>query len=140
MREPSGMGANVDRPSERVVSQRIRNRLIEYFSWASSFEEQRDYQAVAPIWVPGEVFEQFYDTVREPVVASDFDDVYSAGEIDALIAYSEVLDRARDETPDAWTPLEEFQALPLWEEVRQAAEAAREAFARRGPLPEDVEA
>jgi hypothetical protein len=124
-----------------MVEQRVRNRLIEYFEWASSFDEQRGYQAVAPVAVAGEVFNQWDDwTGPEPVAADSFGPVYSCDEVEAMLSYDSVLTRAIDETPDVWEPLETFQALSIWEELRQAAADALTVFRRRGTFPEDHEA
>jgi hypothetical protein len=124
-------GEPEDQPSPRMVEQRVRNRLIEYFEWASSFDEQREYQAVAPVAVAGEVFNQWDDwTGPEPVTADSFGPVYSCDEVEAMLSYDSVLTRAIDET---------FQGLAIWEELRQAAADALTVFRRRGTLPEDHE-
>jgi hypothetical protein len=92
--EPSGQA------SRQVVQQRIRNRLIEYFEWVSSFEEQRRYQAAVPaVSVAGEVFEQWGDWVPEPATADRFGPVYSPDEVEAMLAYSSVMARAMPEPP-----------------------------------------
>ncbi|MDF3065408.1 MAG: hypothetical protein K0R38_1009 [Polyangiaceae bacterium] len=36
-------------PTQQVVLQRIRSRIIEYPELASSFGDQREYQSVAPV-------------------------------------------------------------------------------------------
>jgi hypothetical protein len=128
-----------DQPSPLVVEQRIRNRLIEYFEWASSFGEQRAYQDVAPVPVAGEVFEQWDDWTPEPVTADSFGPVCSRDEVEAMLSYDSVHARAIVETPHVWEPLETFQTLPIWEELRQAAADALTVFRRRGTFPEDHE-
>ena len=50
-------------PSERLVAQRIRNRIIEYLELAASYAAQEEYQRVAPINVPSEVMNQWEDWV-----------------------------------------------------------------------------
>lgn len=138
--EPVTSDEPEDRPSRPVVEQRIRNRLIEYFDWVSSFEEQRRLQEEVPaVSVAGEVCNQWGDWVREPVTADSFGPVYSPDEVEAMLAYESVMARAIDETTDVWDPLESFQALPIWEELRRAAAEALTVFLRRGTLPEDHE-
>lgn len=41
-----------ERPSDRVIEQRVRNRLIEYFELASSVAGQQEYERDAPIASP----------------------------------------------------------------------------------------
>ena len=86
-----------EQPSERVVQQGIRNRVIEYLELAASFEEQRDYQGAAPIAdVVNEVVNQFDDWVHD---LPDPSRVYSAAEVEELRAYEVVLDRANAPRP-----------------------------------------
>lgn len=133
-------GEHEDQPSPRVVEQRIRNWVIEYFDWVSSYEEQRRYQAAVPaVSVAGEVFEQWDDWTPEPMTEDRLGAVYSPAEIEAMLAYDRLLARALGGTPDVWQPMAIFQALPVWEELRRGAAAASAVFARRGALPEDHE-
>lgn len=54
-----------DRPSKRIVEQRIRNNVIDYLDMAGSFERQREYEKNVPIaWVPGEIIDQWQDWIR----------------------------------------------------------------------------
>lgn len=129
-----------DEPSSQLIEQRVRNRLIDYFSWASSFSEQLDYQATVPtVSVVNEVIEQWYDWAPDTFDASSFGAVYSADEVATLMAYQSVMLRAIERTPGLWEPMDSFHALPVWQDLRLAAEEAREIFARRGSLPEDSE-
>ena len=120
-----------------VIERRLRNRLIEYFGWVSSFAEQRRYQAAVPaVSVVGEVFEQWDDWTPKAVSRDSFGPVYSPDEIEAMLTYESVMARANGEIADPWQPMEVVHALPVWEELRQAASEALAVFSRRGPLPE----
>ena len=55
-----------DKPSPRVVEQRVRNRVIEYLELAASFQEQQEYERNAPIaHIPYEVINQWEDWVHQ---------------------------------------------------------------------------
>ena len=133
-------GAN-ERPSGRVVEQRIRNRVREYFEVASSYEAQRQYERDAPIaHVPYEVINQWDDWVKhDPREDSHQLEVYSPDEVEALCDYQAALDVACHAVSDNYPPLDEVQSLPEWHQLRQAAGAALAVFARRGKLPEEYE-
>ncbi|WP_163543488.1 hypothetical protein [Occultella kanbiaonis] len=116
------VGPNAEWPTKRVVEQRIRNRLIEYFELASSFTAQLRYEAAAPIvHVPYEIINQWEDWTLGLDLWLDEAQVYTAEEKEALRRFQVVWDRAA-------------------EELRQEAELALAVFARRGRLPEDQEA
>jgi hypothetical protein len=136
------LGAVRERPGERVVEQRIRNRVLEYFDLAASFERQREYEQAAPIaHVPYEVINQWGDNFPRGLQRDlERSSVYSADEIAALRHFEKVLGSTCRAVPDDYPTLAEVQALPAWEELRQAAESAHNVFARRGKMPEDEEA
>jgi hypothetical protein len=136
----AGSGAD-DRPSERVVEQRIRNRVIEYLDLAASFEVQQRYERDAPIaYIPSEVIEQWADNFpRTPRPDADLLDVYSTDEVEAIRQFHALWDAAADAIPDGYPSLSEVQAMPQWEQLRLAAASARDIFARRGPMPEHQE-
>jgi hypothetical protein len=137
----SGSTGSEDRPSERVVEQRIRNRVIEYFEVAASFDAQQKYARDVPIaHVPYEVINQWEDWVwKDPRSDPDLPTVYAADEVEALRQYQSVWDVACRAVSDDFPSLDQVQALPEWEQLRQAAESALGVFARRGRMPEDHE-
>jgi hypothetical protein len=91
-----------DEPSDRIIEQRIRNRIIEQLELAGSFEAQRDHQAAVPfVHVPYAVINGWEDRVRpgcRPLSGSP--GALSAGEIDAVKAFNRVWDAVADEVPD----------------------------------------
>jgi hypothetical protein len=127
-------------PSRRLVEQRIRNRVIEYFELVGRSQSQRDYEASAPAFVnvPYEIINQWEDWVpedpRRPEVLSA---VYSPDEVQVLGHYHGVWEIAADAVPDDYPSLAAVQALPQWEHLTEAAASAGNVFARRGKLPED---
>ena len=127
-------------PSRRLVEQRVRNRIIEYLTVVSSFEEQRQYQVAAPlVHVPTEMINQWEDWVLGDPRTYELADVYSEAEVRAVRCFHEVWDRVAATTQDPLPPLPEAQKLPEWDELRRAGLEALEAFMRRGSMPENVE-
>lgn len=123
--------------SARVIEQRVRNRIIEYLTLASSFEHQRKYQAdVSAISVPNEVINQWQDWVPEQGLRTFGPPVFTFDELAALIAFSRTWEQVAHNTPNELPSLEETLALPAWAQLRTAAEAALNVFERRGRLPE----
>jgi hypothetical protein len=136
-REENGVD---DKPSARVVEQRIRNRVIEYLELAASLDEQTQYERAAPIaHVPYEVIEQWADNFpREPRPDADLLSVYSTAEVAAIREVNAAWEAAAA-LPDNFPSLELAQALPEWATLRRVAEAALGVFMRRGRMPEDRE-
>jgi hypothetical protein len=122
----------------RVIEQRVRNRIIEYLSLAASFQQQRAYQASVPaISVPNEVINQWQDWVSEQSFPGFGPPVFTSNELAALAAFGRAWEQVARNTPSPLPPVDETVALPQWEHLRAAAEAAREVFEQRGRLPED---
>jgi hypothetical protein len=129
-------------PSRRLVEQRLRNRVIEYFELVGRSESQRDYVASAPAFVnvPYEIINQWEDWVPEdPRRSQALAAVYSPDEVQALRDYHGAWEIAADAIPDDYPSLAAVQALPEWEQLTEAAASAGSVFARRGKLPEDQE-
>jgi hypothetical protein len=130
-----------DKPSRRVVEQRVRNRIIEYLELASSFEQQQEYEREVPIaHIPYEVINQWEDWVhKDPREDRDLPDVYDEAEIEAMRQFHTAWDDAASAVPNNYPPLSEVQALPAWDRLRDAAGSALSVFMRRGKMPEDHE-
>tara|TARA_R110002072_G_scaffold302990_1_gene490777 strand:+ start:454 stop:864 length:411 start_codon:yes stop_codon:yes gene_type:complete len=131
----------VDPASYQVVQRRVRNRLIEYFEMAASFDEQSKYQLEAPqVHVPHEVINQYEDWVPSPSRLDEWGPpVFSMGELDALREFARVFDDTCDRTPHPLPPLDQVQRLPAWESLRQGARDALRVFLRRGKLEEGAD-
>jgi hypothetical protein len=130
-----------DNPSRRVVGQRVRNRVIEYLELASSFDDQLEYERVAPDFVPipEEIIEQWNDWVPgDPRQQTVFADVYSDAEVLAIKSFHETWQHVVDHTPSPMPPLRQTMALPEWNELREAASQALALFEQRGRMPEEL--
>lgn len=127
--------------TDRLIEQRVRNRIIEYLELAASFEEQRRYERAVPIaHVPYEVINQWDDWVWTDPASNTYNlDIYAAAEVDALCHFWETLAKVSDAVPDNYPALSDVQATPEWMLLRETAERALEVLMKRGKLPEDVE-
>jgi hypothetical protein len=130
-----------DKPSRRVVEQRVRNRIIEYLELASSFEAQLQYERDVPIaHIPYEVINQWEDWVhKDPREDRDLSDVYDGAEVEAMCLFHAAWEAAASAVPNSYPPLSEVQALTEWDRLRKAARSAVSVFMRRGKMSEDHE-
>lgn len=128
-----------DRSSERIIEQRVRNRLIEYFELASSYAAQEEYAEAAPpyVHVPYEVIEQWEDWVPHLDLVLTDSQVYTPEEKETLSRFQSVWETAAEAITDDYPSLDAVQATPEWEAMRCEAESALALLAKRGRLPED---
>jgi hypothetical protein len=124
---------------DRIVLQRMRNRIIESLELASSHEVQSEYQRKVPLVdVAAEVFNQWEDWVpkdwRRHYMAGD---VFTSAEIAAIAAFEIVWDEIASELPEL--PLAALMPMPGWQRLADAAAASLRIFLERGRLPEDSE-
>lgn len=133
--------ASADRPTEQLVQQRIRNRVIDYLELAASFDEQRRYEQAAPIaHVPYEVINQWDDQFPQGLRSElDRSTVYTPDEAAALTAFRAVLDKVSRAVPVDFPSLAKIQSMPAWADLRDAAATALAVLVRRGRMPEDRE-
>ena len=130
-----------DSPSRLLVEQRIRNRIIEYFELASSFEAQQQLERGSIAHVPHEVINIWEDwnPVDQSVWPGRLAHPYSEDEIAAMQRFNQEWEWVCSNTPDPMPSLAETQALPAWRRLREAAAAALAVFSVRGRFSEDVE-
>jgi len=131
----------MEKVSEQVIDQRIRNRVIEWLERAASFSNQTEYQLAVPgINFPYELVNSFEDWVHGDPRSVTLPDIFSADESEAISVTYGAWDAAADALPDTYPSLADAQALPEWEVLRSAAERALVIFAIRGRFSEDDEA
>lgn len=133
------MSNSESNPTQRVIDQRVRNRVIEYLEWASSEQHQREYQAAAPINVANEIFNQWEDWVRDETIDRFASPVFSISELAAIRRFHLAWNLSADETPDVMPELHDFIGTPPWQRLRSAAESALQAFCLRGRFDEETE-
>lgn len=137
------MNTPPDRPSEQVLLQGVRNRLIDYLEVAASFEAQVTFSEQSPqVNVALEVLEQWADWVG-PDWQDDFvSPVFSPDELLAIGLFQDVWLGCRGRL------LHEFAELPVltelfehrdWRSLRVGAEMLLVFMMKRGRLSETVE-
>jgi len=124
--------------SPRIILQRVRNRLIEYFELASSSERQRAYHARAPVSVSSEIMNLWEDWYCEPI-DHYAGPVFSDDERAALESFDATWTTVAEHTPDMMPALSELLGTREWELLRRAASDALDVFLKRGRLREDEE-
>lgn len=138
----NGDHQRADRPSERSVEQRTRNRVMEYLAFAASFEDQRKYEAVAPMaHIPYEVINQWEDHFPRGLewdLACPRE--FTRQEVEALQRFEGVWRTTSDAVPYDYSSLYDVQALPKWLQLQMAASTALAVLEQRGRTPEDFEA
>ena len=128
-------------PSRRIVSQRIRNRIIEYFDLVASYEAQLEYEKRVPfVNVPYEVINQWEDSVPPPPrIPVDDLSVFSPEELREIDLFRPIWDAAADAIGKDFPTVTFVQSLPEWDRLRERAVSAASVFRERGLLPEDRE-
>lgn len=123
---------------ERVIQQRMRNRVIEYLELAGSFDAQRTYDSHRMVNVAYEVINQWEDCVpNAPWEDEPIEAVYSPNEIEAMAQFHRVWTRAATAIPSGYPDLSDVQVLPEWSELQDQAQRALAVFLTRGKMPED---
>lgn len=124
------------RPSERVVGQRIRNRVIEYLELASSFDQQRDFDR--RVCAAHEIIEMWVDWTGPDHQFAD--DVYTDDERKALSLFHTDWEMAANATSGSAPRIVEVQQRVEWQRMRASAEQALATLMQRGKLSEETEA
>lgn len=127
------IGSMEERPSDRIIDQRIRNRIMEAVHTLAEGDE-----GVRKVW-PAEYFESFCDWVPhhddgEMRPNSAFTD----DERELLAEVSAILDQACDATPQNMDA-DELIATGWPARVRTVAQRALAAMVKRGRFDEDTE-
>ena len=128
-----------DEPSEILVAQRIRNRVIEHLELTASFEEQRTYQRSAPIQVPNEIINGWEDLVRDDVLEWFSGPVFTQDEQQAIREFHVTWESVVKDTPRDLPDLEALFETQPWERLRVAAEQALRLIHVRGRFGEERE-
>jgi hypothetical protein len=128
-----------EKPTDRIIDQRIRNRIIETLELAASFDDQFEYQAHQVCHVPDQVILWWYDWVGDPI-RPDFDPpVFSPAELEAILRYHAVMESICDQIPGRLPDLEHLVTTDYWQHLRAAAAEALAIFQLRGRFSEHHE-
>lgn len=126
-------------PSELLVEQRIRNRIIEHLEWIASYTPRRWFESKKKRYFDfNEFFNGWDDWVHDkPAHANTA--VYTDEEASALAGFHETLEEVAAQFPQTIPYNRATQRRPEWSTLRSAAEAALVVMHQRGRLPEDEE-
>jgi hypothetical protein len=119
-----------EKPSDRIIDQRIRNRIIEAVHTLA--EGNEGVRAVGP----PEYFESFYDWI--PYGGEFSNNATTAEEKARLSDISKLLDRACDATPQSMTA-DELISTGWPELIQPIAQEALSLMLKRGRFSEDQE-
>lgn len=128
-----------DDPTEQVLAQRIRNRMIEYWEWVASADAQRKYQEAVPyVSVSNEAINQWQDwqPYDNPEIHYSLP-VFTEDETSMIVCFHRVWSEVADATPDPMPPLCELECNQDWKWLMNAADKAYGLFMRRGKLSEN---
>ena len=119
--------------SEAELDQRVREGIVGYWEWVSSYNEQRNYQAAVPLVnVRYEAINQWEHWVSEDQLDTFVEPIFTADEQVAMREFHTKWLLVIDETPWEMPPLEDLIGTPAWERFRQAAEKALMIFTQSG--------
>ncbi len=130
---------NKDVP-EIVVSQRIRNRIMEYFDLASSKEALFEYQDnVKSVNILNELANQWEDWFSIEGFKKGWyvEPTYTKEECDALLSYHKLWDRVFDELPAEIETIEQFVNSNWWTRVQEKSKSGLAIFMKRGYFNEE---
>lgn len=126
--------------SKIVVSQRIRNRIIEYFDLASSKERLFEYQDnVKFVNILNELANQWEDWFSFEGYKKGWyvEPIYTKEESAALLSYHKLWDIVFDELPAEIQTIEQFVNSSWWPRVQGKAESGLAIFMKRGYFNEE---
>ncbi len=137
------MATTSDRPSEQILLQGVRNRLIDYLEVAASFEAQMTFSEQSPqVNVGLEVLEQWADWVGPDWQTDFLLPVFSEDELFGIEQFQQVWlgCRARllQEQPELM-PLTALFVHRDWRYLRVGAEMLLALMMKRGKLSESEE-
>ncbi len=124
----------MEQVTQRVVEQRIRNRIMEYLLGVSEFESDPGVQDL------NDLVNDWEFNINGPFSPREFPlPPYTHQEVMALEAVDVAWNRFCNATPQTIKDEEAAFALPEWAQFRTEARAALDVFLQRGKLSEDVE-
>lgn len=120
-------------PSDQIIMQRIRNRLIEYLDMVITFEADPvfDFDSLINMWE---------DWVSRPIADGYFTNpAFTTEEVEALRSVDSAWDAFCEATPKSMAGLEPWIHLPQWRAFVESSQGAFQVFSIRGRHPEDQE-
>jgi len=118
--------------SEKLLAQRLRNRIMEVLSIYSTDE---DWEYLGP----DEVMNQWEDLVDEIRMPIYIEPVFTKQEQENLRAFHNLWTEYCNSTPKNMPPFKEIKATSEWQSLKTEALKLLEIFELRGSLSEEVE-
>ena len=125
---------------ELVVSQRIRNSIIDHLSLLGTPSDIVDYQERVGVNVVNELFEQWYDNVdfRVHLIEDFTSPTYTEEERVSILKVSSVMEYTLDKTEEEFPDLKSFLVSDHYQLVRSVAIDALSIFMNRGKLSSET--
>ena len=117
--------------SEKLVMQRIRNRIIEVLDMFA------DDESVSKIG-SDEIIEFWYDFVDEEKFSGFNKPVFSESEITSIRRFHNLLEKTYSNVPSSFS-LESLMSNKYWCRLKELANNETEVFLKRGRFSEDEE-
>ena len=132
----------MEKESDIVISQRIRNHLIEHLEHACSEEKLLEYQENVPIArVPIELIEQWSDSFDMDGYVKGWysPPTYTEEELQAALAFEAIINYACKNLPNITYDINEIFKMPWWPLFKKQAKITLSVFMKRGKLSNDTE-
>lgn len=118
--------------SEKLLAQRLRNRIMEVLSGYACNE---DWELLGP----DEMINLWEDFVDEGRITIYIEPVFTKQEQSNLIMFHKLWLQYCESTPKNMPPFREIKATPEWQKLQNEAIKLLELFQLRGKLDEEVE-
>lgn len=118
--------------SEKLLAQRLRNRIMEVLSGYACNE---DWEQLGP----DEMINLWADFVDEGIITIYIEPVFTKQEQFNLIAFHKLWLQYCESTPKNMPPFREIKATPEWQKLQNEAMKLLELFELRGKLDEEIE-
>lgn len=118
--------------SSTLIQQRVRNRIVEYFEIASSFQEIGNFGAF-------EVIEMWEDWVNPADLTFLAEPVFSLPEQDTIRQFCVIWEVCASETEENIFDTDSLSKIDSWQIFRNAAASALNVFFIRGKFSENSE-
>ena len=119
-------------PSKQLILQRVRNRIIEYFEFASDAEAQAKFG-------PDSVINYWEDWQNSSLDTAYPNPVFTVSERDAMSAFDSSWRLTADSTSNPMPPISVLRDTRVWQRLTTSAIIALSVFLLRGRFPEDHE-
>lgn len=118
--------------SDKLLAQRLRNRVIEVLS---IYSEDEDWELLGP----DEVINQWEDFVDERRLPLYVEPVFSKQEREALLTFHQLWLQYCESTPRFMPAFEELRKTSEWQHLKHQASILQKVFEQRGKLDEETE-